>query len=103
MMVIKRTSNCPLCGAKMTAMELLDACTELIDPHLGILEAHCPYCQGYLEVMPAAGRLDIGYRVANTRFDVALSLPCLGLEVVRSENMNGMTLKVPGRSWEFLE
>ena len=98
-MVIKRASNCPLCGAKMTALELLDACTEFIDPHLGILEAHCPYCQGYLEVMPSAGQVDIGYRVADVRFDSALSLPCDGLVVERTAG--SMALKTQERSWAF--
>lgn len=100
-MVIRRESNCPLCGAQLTALELVAACTELIDPRLGILETHCPYCQGYLEVMPSAGRMDIGYRVgpANERFDVALALPCAGLEVERKEG--SMTLKASGGSWEY--
>lgn len=104
-MVIKRSSNCPLCGAQMTAMELLGACTELIDARLGVLEARCPYCQGYLEVMPASGRVDIGYRVGtdNQRFDVALSLPCAGLEVERADAMTCLILRAPGHSWEFRE
>ncbi len=104
-MVIRRESNCPLCGAQLTAMDLVEACTELIDPRLGILETHCPYCQGYLEVMPAAGRMDIGYRIgpANERFDVALALPCAGLVVERADDMSSLTLKVAGRSWEYSE
>jgi hypothetical protein len=104
-MVIKRSSNCPLCGAKLTAIALLDACTEIIDWRLGVLEAHCPYCQGYLEVMPAAGRADIGYMVGTNheRFDLAHSLPCEGLEVERATDTNCLTLKAPGRSWRFSE
>ena len=102
-MVIKRTSNCPLCGAALTAMELVDACTELIDARLGVLESHCPHCQGCLEVMPAAGRIDIGYRggPGNERFDVALSLPLEGLEIERTGDSSGLKLRVPGGSWAF--
>jgi hypothetical protein len=104
-MAIKRTSNCPLCGAKLTALELLDASAELIDAQLGVLDAHCPYCQGYLEVMPVAGQANIGYVVGSDRrrFDVALSLPFEGLEVERTENLSRLTLKAPGRSWTFSE
>jgi len=101
----KRTSGCPLCGAGMTAMELLDGCSELIDAHLGVLSARCPHCQGYLEVRPAAGQVDIGYTVGtgNTRFDVALSLPYEGLVIEHSENPPSLTLKAPGRHWAFRE
>ena len=104
-MAIKRDSNCPLCGARLTAAELLDACTELIDPSLGVLEARCPHCQGYLEVMPASGRVDIGYLIGagKERFDVALSLPFESLDVERTESPHLLKLKAAGRSWEFRE
>ncbi|MEI7957333.1 MAG: hypothetical protein WCJ66_19385 [Verrucomicrobiota bacterium] len=102
-MAMKRDSNCPLCGARLTAAELLDAGSELIDPRLGVVETHCPHCQGYLELMPAQGRVDIGYLVgaANERFDPALSLPFEGLMVERVENPPRLMLTAQGRSWEF--
>ena len=104
-MVTKRSSNCPLCGAKLTAVELLDTCTELIDSQLGVLEAHCPYCQGYLEVVPAVGRVDIGYLFGTDPkcFNLAHSLPYEGLEVMRAKDMNCVMIKAPGRSWNFSE
>lgn len=104
-MGIKRDSNCPLCGARLTAAELLDAAGELVDPVLGVLETHCPHCQGYLEVQPANGRVDIGYRVGSIgeRFDVALSLPFEGFVVEHTQTPSRLVLKTPGRSWEFRE
>ena len=104
-MAIKRDSNCPLCGARLTAAELLDAGSDLIDPRLGVVETHCPHCQGYLELMPAQGRVDIGYLIgtANERFDLALSLPFEDLMVERAENPPRLMLTAPGRSWEFRE
>ena len=104
-MVTRRDSNCPLCGAPLTAAELLDACTDVINPQLGVLEAQCPHCQGSLEVMPTNGRLDIGYLIGagNERFDVALSLSFAGLLVWHEEHSPRMTLKAPGRTWEFRE
>ena len=104
-MATKRESKCPLCGAKLTAAELLDTGTELIDPRLGVVEAHCPHCQGRLEMIPVAGRVDVGYLIGpgKERFDVALSLPFEALDVDHAENATRMTLKAPGRSWEFRE
>jgi len=98
---MKRDSSCPLCGAKMTPTELLDACTDLVNADLGILSAHCPYCQGALEIRPEDGRIDIGYQVgvAVTRFDVVISLPYDGLLVSRSDT--GLELTAPERSWMF--
>jgi hypothetical protein len=95
----KREGRCPLCGAALTAREVLDACEEVADGELGVLACRCPYCQGSLEVLPAAGRVDIGY-VMNGRFDVVLSLPEDGLTVERGADG---TLKVaaPGRGWGF--
>lgn len=104
-MALKRESNCPLCGAGLTASELLDAGTELIDPRLGVIETRCPHCQGYLEAMPLQGRVDVGYLVGpdKERFDVALSLAFEGLEIERTEEPPSLTLKAAGRSWEFRE
>ena len=100
-----RDSNCPLCGAGLTAAELLDAGTELIDPRLGVIETRCPHCQGYLEAMPLQGRVDVGYLVGpgKERFDMALSLAFDGLEVERTEKPPCLMLKVTGRSWEYRE
>jgi hypothetical protein len=56
----QRDASCPLCGAKMTALQVLDACEDLVDDAHGVLGCHCPYCQGYFEVMPVAHGVDIG-------------------------------------------
>ncbi|MDP1910369.1 MAG: hypothetical protein Q8K85_18880 [Hyphomicrobium sp.] len=104
-MGVKRDSNCPLCGAQLTAAELLDAGGELIDAELGVVETHCPHCQGYLEVLPANGRVDLGYRVgaSGERFDVALSLPFEGFVVEHAQTPPRLVLTAPGRYWEFGE
>lgn len=101
-MAIKRESSCPLCGAKMSAAQLLDGCGGIVDAQLGVLDAHCPFCQGYLEVMPTADGIEIGYMASAgaARFDVVLSLPCDGLTVVRTAS-HGLRLTAPGRTWEF--
>ena len=84
----------------MSAAQLLDACEEIVDAELGVLSCHCPYCQGYLEAMPVAGRVDLGY-LRNSRFDAVLSLPAAGLAVERTDD-GAMTLKAAGRWWRFL-
>lgn len=99
-----RDSKCPLCGATLTPTEILDACGEIIDPRLGVVETHCPHCQGRLEAMPANGRVDLGFLIGdNERFDVALAMPCAGLTVERTDSPPCIKLTVPGRSWEFTE
>jgi hypothetical protein len=102
---LRRDSNCPLCGAGLTAAELLDAGSELIDPRLGVIETRCPHCQGYLEAMPAKGRVDVGYLVGpgKERFDVALSLAFEGLEIERSDDLPRLMLRAAGRAWEYRE
>jgi hypothetical protein len=100
--MVRREASCPLCGARMQAEELLDACGEIIDAGLGVLACRCPYCQGYLEAMPAAGSVAIGY-LMNGLFDAALSLPCEGLEVERAEGKTALKLRTPNRDWEFCE
>jgi hypothetical protein len=104
-MVVKREASCPLCGARMQAAELLDACDEVVDASLGVLSAHCPYCQGYLEVMPREGFVDIGYLAVGglKRFEVALTLPCDGLTVRPLEDGSAMALEANGRRWRFGE
>lgn len=103
--VTKRDSSCPLCGAQLAATELLDAGMELIDARFGVLSALCPHCQGYLEVLPTSDRLDVGYTLGtgNLRFEVAVSLPCQGLRVERSEKPPRLILKSPECNWEFRE
>lgn len=99
-----RDSKCPLCGATLTPTEILDACGEIIDPVHGVVETHCPHCQGKLEAMPADGRIDLGFLIGDKeRFDVALSLPFAELKVERQNGPPRITLSAPGRSWEFAE
>lgn len=89
----------------MSVADLLDAGTELIDTRLGVLAARCPHCQGNLELLPADGRVDIGYIVgtADRRFDIAVSLPYDGLHVERQEHPARMILTNASRRWEFQE
>jgi hypothetical protein len=100
-----RHSGCPLCGGKLTALDLLNACDGLADADLGVLSARCPHCQGRLEIRPAAGQIDIGYVVGTQqrRFDVAFSLDCDGLEIVAGEETDCLRLRTPEHSWEFRE
>jgi hypothetical protein len=84
----------------MTAAQLLDACEEIVDGELGVLACHCPYCQGYLEAMPVAGRVDLGY-LRNNRFDAVLSLPADGLTVARADDGGTMALSAAGQCWTF--
>ncbi len=102
-MVKKRTSNCPLCGAQLSAIELLDACTELVDVQLGVLDGHCPHCQGQVQVLPAPGRVDIGYLCGPEpkRFELALSFPLEGLALERSGDGAQLRLKAAARTWVF--
>ena len=97
-----RHSGCPLCGGQLTALDLLNACDELADAGLGILAARCPYCQGRLEIRPAAGRIEIGYLVGQ-RFDVAFSLDCVGLEVLADAGDGCLRLRMQEKGWEFRE
>lgn len=100
-MVKPSEPRCPLCGAHLTALELLDAGEELIDAGLGVLAAHCPHCQGNLELLPSAGQLDVGYLNKAGRFDTVLSLPCAGLVVARVVGNDVLTVKVNGRQLHF--
>jgi hypothetical protein len=101
----KRHSGCPLCGGKLTALDLLNACDELVDADLGVLAARCPHCQGRLEIRPVAGQIDIGYVVGTDkpRFDVALSLACADLEIVAGGASDCLRLRTPDQHWEFHE
>lgn len=101
----KRHSGCPLCGGNLTALDLLNACDELVDADLGILAARCPHCQGRLEIRPTAGQIDIGYVVGveMSRFDVAFSLPLDGLEVVAGGADGSLSLCTSDQNWDFRE
>lgn len=96
----KREATCPLCGAKLSAAQVLDACEEIVDA--GILDCHCPYCQGYFEVRPGADAVDIGY-LRHGRFDVVVSLPAAGLAVLRDMASGTLRLKLGGRDWKFAD
>lgn len=102
---MKRDSDCPLCGAKLTPGELLDACSELLSPELGVLAARCPHCQGYIEVLPANGSLHIGYLKDGVTplFETVITLPCAALEISRSAAPQQLIAALAGRSWVFTE
>lgn len=103
--MIKRNSDCPLCGAKLTPGELLDACGELLSPELGVLAARCPHCQGYIEVQPSNGSLQIGYLKdgATPLFETVTILPGAELEVLPSTAPPQLAVSLAGRSWVFTE
>lgn len=100
--MLKRQSGCPLCGARMDARDWMATVTGLLDQELGVLAARCPYCQGYLELRPLAGRLEIGYLsgAASPGFQVAMSLPWPGLEA--QTGPQGLQLQAPEGRWEFV-
>ena len=100
--MVRREPGCPLCGARLTAPQLLDACSGLLDATLGVLEACCPFCQGHLEVRPVPGRVELGYLAdaGTPRFDMALSLPCPELAVLHLAD-GGLALAMPERRWDF--
>lgn len=93
----KREASCPLCGARLSAAQVLDACEESVAA--GILGCRCPHCQGYFEVRPADGRVDLGYLMSGL-FDAVLSLPCDGLAVTHGAD-GTLRLSTPERAWEF--
>ncbi len=99
-----KESRCPLCGAKLTALKLLDSVSGVVDPHQHVLGSHCPFCQGYLELRPGSGKVEVGYLAGpgNSHFDLVYSLSCEGLEVLALVD-GRMALKTPTRSWEFDE
>ena len=98
----KRESNCPLCGARLSAAELIAASSELLAPALGVLATRCPHCQGYVEIRPAVGQVDIGYlNQGQTRFDLAITLPCPGLLVESAANPPRLILTLDGLRREF--
>jgi len=99
-MVARREADCPLCGAKLAAAVMLDASEELIDGELGVLGARCPYCQGYLEVRPAAGAVSLGY-LTGGRFEAVRTLPADGLSVLQAVDTGTLAVAMGGHSWRF--
>lgn len=96
----KREASCPLCGAKLTPMQVFDACGEIVGE--GILECHCPYCQGYFEAHPNTGFVEVGY-LRNGGFDVVVTLPAEGLAVLRDTATGVLRVRWEGRDWKFEE
>lgn len=94
----KREATCPLCGAKLSAAQVLGACEESVGEH--VLDCHCPFCQGYFEVRPATDILEIGY-LRNGRFEVVVTLPAVGL-TARRDTATG-NLRLEGRDWKFAD
>jgi hypothetical protein len=101
-MVLKREASCPLCGARLTPAQVLDACEELADAAQGVLACHCPHCQGYFEVRPTAEAVEIGY-LRHGGFDVVLALATAGLAVLRDTASGALRLRLDGRDWKFAE
>lgn len=103
--MIRRDSDCPLCGAKMTPSQLLDACANLLAPSVDTLSARCPFCQGYLEVRPVGETLEIGYLTgsAEPHFERVLALPCPGLRYERLPAPPRLQLSLGERHWVFAE
>ncbi|MCX8085792.1 MAG: hypothetical protein N3C63_02710 [Rhodocyclaceae bacterium] len=94
------SSRCPLCGARLDALRVLDACEEMVGE--GVLGCRCPFCQGYFEVRPTTGKLEIGY-LRGGQFETVLTLPCEGLAVLRDTTNGALRLRLAGRDWKFDE
>ena len=93
--------RCPLCGASLTALGLLDTADELLDGERAIVAGRCPHCQGRLEIMMGAERLDIGYLDRGGRFDVVQSLPCPGLVALRQTDGETLTVSAGGSRYRY--
>ena len=87
-----------MCGAKMPAAQVLDACEEIVTD--GVLGCHCPFCQGYFEVRPGADAIEIGY-LLNGCFDAVVTLPAEGLAVLRDTATGTLRIRLAGRNWAF--
>jgi transcription elongation factor Elf1 len=96
----RREASCPLCGAKMVAAQVLDACEEIVDEAMGVLACHCPYCQGYFEVRPTAGLVEIGY-LRYGHFDAVVRLPADGLNVLRDTTRGALRIRMAWQDWRF--
>jgi hypothetical protein len=93
--------RCPLCGAHLTAEELLEAGEELIDAALGVVAGHCPHCQGNLELLLSAGQIEVGYLDSSGRFDTVLTLPCAGLAAAGVAGSDVLTVQANGRQFRY--
>lgn len=93
-------ARCPLCGARLTPAQVLDACEAIIDASLGVVSARCPHCQGYFEVRPRAESVGIGY-VQNGRFEEAMTLPAAGMAVLRDTASGTLRVRLASRDWKF--
>lgn len=100
-MAIRTEPRCPLCGAHLTAEELLDAGEELIDSTLGVIASHCPHCQGSLELLPGVGQIEVGYLNRSGAFDTVLILPCAGLAAAGVAGSDALTVQANGRQFRF--
>ena len=97
-MVIKRDASCPLCGAKLTPTQVLDAGEEIADATHAVLACRCPYCQGHFDAQPQAGSIAIGY-LQHNRFDTVITLPAAGL--VALTDGTTLRLRLGERDWKF--
>lgn len=94
----KRDASCPLCGAKLTAAQVLDACEETVAP--GVIGCRCPFCQGYFEARPTTDAIEIGY-LQGERFAAVMRLAAPGIGVLRDTAGGTMLVKLAGRQWRF--
>jgi hypothetical protein len=102
-MAIRTEPRCPLCGAHLTAEELLEAGEELIDAAQGVIAGHCPHCQGSLELLPGVGQLEVGYLNRSGTFDTVLILACCGLAVARVAGSDTLTVQAGGKQYRYAE
>lgn len=102
-MAIRTEPRCPLCGAHLTAEELLDAGEELIDAALGVIASHCPHCQGNLELRPGLGQVEVGYLNKAGAFDTVLILPCAGLAAAGVAGSETLTVQAGGKQYRYTE
>lgn len=93
--------RCPLCGAHLDALSLLGTCEGVVDIALGVLGGRCPHCQGYLEIRPVAGQLDVGYLDKASGFEVVRRLPHGDLTVMRCVGSDELTVQIDGRPLRF--
>jgi len=98
---IRTEPRCPLCGAHLTAEELLETGEELIDAALGVIAGHCPHCQGNLEFVPGVGQLQVGYLNRAGSFDAVLVLPCVGLAAAGVAGSDVLTVQAHGRHFRY--
>ena len=97
--MLKRDASCPLCGARLSAEQVLANCDDVVDLAQGVLACHCPFCQGYFEVRTSNGGLEIGY-LRHGRFDTVVVLPdATGLQTTIGRD--GISLKLNQSAWHF--